>query len=629
MKFFPLLFFILFIHFPTAFADVESNFFIEKSEEDTLVYYKISSYDTEALQTNLPDIKTKEIENDIYITFSLPVEGIYYLKTGFSMNEFKLLIIKGDESDLVINSFPAWLSLLPPLIAIFLALVFKEVIISLFIGVFSGVLLMNGGGGLRGFLQSFFDVVNIYLVGALSNPNHAAVIIFSLFIGGMVTLIQLNGGTKALVNALLPYAKNKKRSLLLTWLMGIIIFFDDYANTLIVGNTMKSVTDKFKISREKLAYIVDSTAAPVASIALITTWIGVELGYIADALQTFAPDLNPYSLFLASLKYSFYPFLTLIFILILILSGKDFGPMLKAEFVASKSKPDEVKSANTEKEFSSHPMMAILPVVVLLAVAMVSMFLSGYSPAIWNQTDISFFQKLSLTIGESDPYKALLQASLSGLILAFILCFLLRKKIQGGISAITESMLNGFKSMLHAVVILLLAWSLSAVTSDLNTAVFLSSFIGETVNPRWLPLIVFITSALIAFSTGSSWSTMAIIFPLALPVSWLAIGGEAGGENYDVLIAVISVVLAGAIWGDHCSPISDTTVLSSLATDCNHIAHVQTQLPYSMLVGIVSAVCLGPLFVFHTPLWIIFPLAVATLWLFVRFYGKYPYELPE
>ena len=247
---------------------------------------------------------------------------------------------------------PLWLSILPPLIAIILALIFKEVIVSLFIGIWAGAFI---AGGLRWssfyyWLQSLFDVVQKFVVNALNDSGHLMVILFSLLIGGMVSIISKNGGMAGVVQSLSKYAKTPKSAQFITWLLGVAIFFDDYANTLIVGNTMRTVTDKFKISREKLAYIVDSTAAPVSAIAFITTWIGAELGYIDDGMSRIAleTDATAYSIFLSSLKYSFYPIFTLIFILILIRTQKDYGPMLKAERRARTT--GQVSSAQTASE---------------------------------------------------------------------------------------------------------------------------------------------------------------------------------------------------------------------------------------------------------------------------------------
>ena len=261
-------------------------------------------------------------------------------------------VSKKIDSPVRIKSIPVWLSLIPPLVAIALALIFKEVLVSLFVGIFVGSFI---AGGLRFeslfyYFESVFRVITEYVMESLSDSGHLAVLTFSLLIGGMVAIISKNGGMAGVVKSLSKYATTPKSAQFITWLLGVAIFFDDYANTLIVGNTMRSVTDKFRISREKLAYIVDSTAAPVSAIAFITTWIGAELGYIDDGISKIGLDIHqtPYALFLESLKYSFYPILTLVFILIIIKTGKDFGGMYKAEKRAATS--GQVSSARNEEE---------------------------------------------------------------------------------------------------------------------------------------------------------------------------------------------------------------------------------------------------------------------------------------
>ena len=246
----------------------------------------------------------------------------------------RLFYIKKTEDGTSYHDIPLWLSVLPPIIAIIMALVFREVYFSLILGLWLGAFIINGLDPLNIFM-SFLNVFDIYLVSALSNESHISVIAFTIFVGGMVAVISKNGGMLGIIKLLSRFANNSRNTKLVSWFLGLGIFFDDYANTLIVGNTMRPISDKFRISREKLAYIVDSTAAPVAALAFFTTWIGAELGYIQDFISSKDNiTQGAYSLFLSSLSYSYYPILTLIFILILILMKKDFGPMYKAEYRA-------------------------------------------------------------------------------------------------------------------------------------------------------------------------------------------------------------------------------------------------------------------------------------------------------
>ncbi|MEM9919920.1 MAG: Na+/H+ antiporter NhaC family protein [Bacteroidota bacterium] len=523
-----------------------------------------------------------------------------------------------------VKHIPAWLAILPPLVAIFLALIFKEVVISLFIGIWAGAFI---AGGMRfgTVFSSFLEVVQKYVIQALGDSGHLSVIVFSLLVGGMVALISRNGGMAGVVLALSKYARSARSTQFITWLLGVAIFFDDYANTLIVGNTMRSVTDKFKISREKLAYIVDSTAAPVSAVAFITTWIGAELGYIEGGiqqLQDFDTSLSPYSIFISSLKYSFYPILTLLFILILIYLGRDYGPMFKAEQRARTTGQVSPAATAAEDEPNMEDLTpvkgaplkwhnAVLPVATVILMTIFGLLSTGMEslhaelneagrniPMSWGQIwanmgavigdeNASFFMKMGTLIGKSDSYIALLWASLSGVLVALVLT------LSGRIMKLMDSihtLVTGFKTMLPALIILTLAWSLAITTEELHTANYLTAILQDSVSPYALPAIIFILASLIAFSTGSSWSTMAILYPIAIPTTWAVCQtqGIAPDVSMEILLNVIATVLAASVLGDHCSPISDTTILSSLASDCNHIDHVRTQLPYALTVGTVS-----------------------------------------
>lgn len=552
-------------------------------------------------------------------------ELVFLQSTNASMK--MVHISKKGNGQLRIRNIPLWLSLIPPLVAIILALLFKEVVTSLFIGIWSGAFI---AGGLRieslyFFMLSFLEVIQTYIIGALNSPGHLSVIVFSLLIGGMVAIISKNGGMAGVVKSLSKYAKDAKSSQFITWLLGIAIFFDDYANTLIVGNTMRSVTDKFKISREKLAYIADSTAAPVSAIAFITTWIGAELGYIDDGMAKIAleTDATAYSIFLRSLKYSFYPIFTLIFILILIRTQKDYGPMLKAEVRARSTgqvssaqiKTDDEPNIEDLSPVKGSPMKwqyAVFPVATVIIMTIFGLVDTGFTSihqnlyadgngsaaygSIWANMDVlfnetpSFLAKLGKIIGAADSYIALLWASFAGMVVALSMT-LIGKVMK--LFDVMHWMATGFKTMLPALIILTLAWALAITTEELHTADFLSNLLSGNISPYLLPVIIFILAAFISFSTGSSWSTMAILYPIAIPTTYAVC--TAAGLNpelsMEILLSVIATVLAASVLGDHCSPISDTTILSSLASDCNHIDHVKTQLPYALTVGLVSIIC--------------------------------------
>jgi len=481
--------------------------------------------------------------------------------------------------------------------------------------------------------KGMFAIVDTYIIEAMTESGHMAIIVFSMLIGAMVNIITRNGGMKGIVNILSKYANSPRSGQFVTWLLGIAIFFDDYANTLVVGNTMRPVTDKLRISREKLAYIVDSTAAPITAIAFVTTWIGAELSYIQDGINTIGIDESPYGIFINSLGYAFYPIFALLFILILIRRQVDYGPMLHAERIAreqgvsTSSDNDNTFSNNLNEldvpdNIKARWYNAAIPVFIVIFGTFAGLLYTGWDKTVWSDAAISFGKKLSIVIGNSDSYKALLWSSISGVLVAILLTLV--QKILS-LKTTIDSLINGFRTMLTAIVILVLAWSIALVTKHLHTADFIShSLVSINLPPQLIPALTFILAGLVAFSTGSSWGTMAILYPLILPATWL-IAQKFGFDHEGSLMIfhnVVSAVLAGSVMGDHCSPISDTTILSSLASSCNHIEHVRTQLPYALTVGFVS-IFIGTIpAAFGVSSWILFPAGLIVLFLIVKFVGK-------
>ncbi|MDA3953030.1 MAG: hypothetical protein PF485_05255 [Bacteroidales bacterium] len=537
-----------------------------------------------------------------------------------------------------ITPIPLWFSVIPPLIAILFALIFKEVFTALFIGILAGtatIFWYQDTAIIPAIFKGMFAIIDTYMLESLTEPGHMSIIIFSMLIGAMVNIITRNGGMKGVVNILSNYANSPRSGQFVTWLLGIAIFFDDYANTLVVGNTMRPVTDKLKISREKLAYIVDSTAAPITAIAFVTTWIGAELSYIQDGINTIGITESAYGIFLSSLGYAFYPIFTLIFILILIRNQGDFGPMHKAEKKARLA--NDINLADDRNTFSNKlneldvpdhiiPRWynAAIPVFIIIFGTFAGLLYTGWDQTVWNDGSISFSSKLSTIIGNSDSYKALLWSSVSGVLIAILLT-LVQKILD--LKTTIDSMINGFRTMLTAIIILILAWSIALVTKHLHTADFISqSLVSVNISPQFIPAFTFILGALVAFSTGSSWGTMAILYPLILPSSWLIAQnfGLDHEESLAIFYNVVSAVLAGSVMGDHCSPISDTTILSSLASSCNHIEHVRTQLPYALTVGSVSIIIGTIPSAFGVSPWILFPTGILVMFLIVKFVAK-PY----
>ena len=518
---------------------------------------------------------------------------------------------------------PLWMSILPPLVAIVMALLIKEVISSLFVGIMTGTFLMAYYGGASpasALGGGLVRVVDTYVVGSLYDADHVTIIVFTLIIGGMVRIITANGGMQGVVNWLSRRARGPRSGQLMTFLMDLCIFFDDYSNTLVVGNTMRPIADKLKVSREKLAYIVDSTSAPVVAVAFVTTWIGAELSYIQDGITAIGLETSAYSVFFHSLAYSFYPFLTLGFVLMIIFSGRDYGPMLTAERKARQTSSMEAEMMRNEAK-PAHIIDAMIPLLVLIFGTIIGLIFTGYDTSVW-QAGTGFFSKLSATIGAANSYKALLWASVLSLITAIVMT-MLRGTLT--FARVMEEMVEGFKAMFNAVLILTMAWAIALVTKDMHTAEFVSQLLVQwSLSPVVVPVLTFLLAALIGFSTGTSWGTMAILYPLILPASWLLC--QEQGLSIDATMPlfynVVASVLAGSVMGDHCSPISDTTIMSSLASSCNHLQHVRTQMPYALTVGGV-AMLIGVLpTALGLPSWVAFLMGFVVLWIVVRFVGK-------
>ncbi len=499
-----------------------------------------------------------------------------------------------------------WLSLLPPVLSIGIALLTRKVFWALIIGIIAGCLQLAQWHIIDAVLNVLIYFKAVYVEdGWKLNSANVMLLLFSLFTGVMVAVLSSNGSMYAVVEKLSKKATNKKKSLLLTWGLGVGIFFDDYANTLIVGNTVRPLTDRFGVSREKLAYIVDSTAAPMASIALVSTWIGFELGQIQTGMESIGLKMSAYSLFIKSLNYSFYPILTLVFIVMLIAMNKDFGAMYHAERKAMRAN-DFNESNSTQTK--SAAWQAVVPILSMLVITFGLILYTGMEPG--------EAKSLSKIIGDADSYVALFYGSLTGMLLAIVLSFF---------SAFNaKSLLTGSKQMLEPLAILVLAWMLGSVIKDLGTGNYIAGILGDQLEPWAIGGLLFVVSALISFSTGTSFGTMAILYPIAMKLTW-SICESAGLSTEDslpVLAHAVSVVLAGAVFGDHCSPISDTTILSSMATKCNHINHVRTQLPYALTVAVVSVL----LSLTAVPLGLpaVVNLLIGTIILFavIRFFGK-------
>lgn len=483
-------------------------------------------------------------------------------------------------------------SVIPPVMAISLALITREVLFSLCAGVFAGSVLHYDS-----FVTGVARVFDTYIVESVTTRSHAAIIIFTMALGGMVGVISRSGGTRGIVDKLVTYAKDSRSGQLATWFMGLFIFFDGLANTLVVGSTMRPLTDRLKISREKLAYLVDSTSAPVASLALISTWIGYEVSLIDDAfMKCGITQWSGYGAFLESIPYRFYCILTLVMVFLIAYFSRDFGPMAEAEkrcretgkCVADDAAPLADFQTKEVEPLPDTPLRwynAFIPIAVLIGMTMYGLYFTGCENTAIEGAD------LRTIISNADSSTVLLWSSF--LASAFAIALPLFQGIGGNLSSLISAWVSGATSMVMAVIILVLAWSLGTVCADLGTADYIASNIIGIVSPWALPALTFIIAAAMAFATGTSWGTMSIVVPLVIPLAHqMGINAHLAPPLYSsILFSTIGGVLSGACMGDHCSPISDTTIMSSMASGCDHVDHVRTQMPYALTVGGVAILC--------------------------------------
>lgn len=531
-------------------------------------------------------------------------------------------------------------TILPPLVAITLAFITKNVVLSLSLGVLTGTFLMslNGGNVFQALFNAFLAFVD-RIVACLADPWNAGIILQCMTIGGLIALVSKMGGAKAIAESLAKKAKTPVSAQLITWLLGILVFFDDYANSLIVGPIMRPVTDKMRISREKLSFVVDATAAPIAGLALISTWVGYEISLIKDAFEAVGQTANAYGVFVSTIPYRFYNILILMFIVFTAIFLKEFGPMLKAErrarstgkVIADGAKPmvsDEATGLEPKEGIKLSIWNAIIPIGILIFGALLAFYYNGYK-AIMGGEDAEIikiltnsplsFAAIRETFSAADASIVLFQSALVASIVAIVMG--MSQKIFT-LSEAIDTWIQGMKSLIITAVILLLAWSLSGVTKELGTAVFLASKLSSTLPAFLLPTLIFILGSIISFATGTSYGTMGILMPLAIPLAF------AINPTHSYVIMSAGAVLTGAIFGDHCSPISDTTILSSMGSACDHIDHTNTQLWYSLVVAVITII-FGYIPVgLGVPVYIVLPISIVVTGLLVYFVGK-PVEVVE
>ena len=482
-----------------------------------------------------------------------------------------------------------WLSIIPPLVAIILALLTKEVLGSLIIGIFSGYFIFvnfappeiaEGLTSTNPILGPFVEMVNSVIVNAGDSWN-MAILLFLAILGGLVAVVTVAGGSWAYGEWAAKKVKSRAGAQISTFILGCIIFIDDYFNSLTVGTVMRPVTDRFQISRAKLAYILDSTAAPVTILVPISSWVAYIISVMEPSLIEEGFALNGLSGFISTIPFNIYAWLSLIMVVVISLTNLEFGPMARFEARAIRTgelqedreaTPPGDDFSNLKVSRKGTPLDLIAPIIGLIIFTLIAMLYTG---GYFASEEVSMWQ----AFGDTDAATSLVYGGIGALLLSLVL-FVPRRLMT--YSQFMNAFTQGVKSMVPAFSILILAWTFGSVLRDggLQTGTFVANLVGTTI-PAWLlPGIIFIASGFIAFATGTSWGTFAIMLPIAIPI--------CANVDPEMIGVMMAAVLAGAVFGDHCSPISDTTILSATGAACHHIDHVATQMPYATLVAVIS-----------------------------------------
>ena len=480
------------------------------------------------------------------------------------------VVIYGVTFDVDVNKFyTTFWALVPPIVAITLALITKEVYSSLFIGILMGAFLW-AKFNLEGTIN---HVVNDGFVASIADSWDAGILLFLVVLGIIGVLVLKSGGTKAYGEWALKHIKSRKMAQLATFFLGVLIFVDDYFNCLTVGSIMRPLTDKFKISRAKLAYLIDSTAAPICIIAPVSSWAAA----VTSSMGSSVMGHNTMSVFIECIPYNFYALFTIVTIVTICLLDFDFGPMKKHEdnakntgdLFSTEDRPYENVVEEKVNE-NGHILDLILPVFIfLIPSCIICLIYTG-----------GFFDGASFvdSFADADAATGLAMGSMVGLIIT-IVYLVLRK--ASTFHDLMDSLPKGFRNMVPAILILIFAWTLTSITKELGSSAYVTSVLADAGNLKnFLPAIFMVVACFIAFSTGTSWGTMGIMLPIV----------AAFTDDYNLLLIGISACMAGAVFGDHCSPISDTTIMSSAGAQCSHIVHVSTQAPYALVVAGVSFV---------------------------------------
>ncbi|KAA8495866.1 Uncharacterized protein FVE85_2021 [Porphyridium purpureum] len=548
-------------------------------------------------------------------------------KHGWAELDLELSYNEQFENGTTRNLYDAWvvtggLTVIPPAVTVLVAVVTREVLWALWIGVWTAAMIIYQGNPLTAFLRT----LDTYMVESLGNIDHAFVILFSWFLSGLIAVVSKSGGAHGIAGLIIKTIKNKRSAQMAIFFLGFVIFFDDYANTLILGGTMRPIADLYWVAREKFAALVDCTTAPIASIAPISSWIGFELGLIQDSLTQLEAlgyenlPSSAYEVFINTIPSRYYPMFMLLLQFVLILSMREFGPMLEAErrtqykhqLNPESARLEEVQIDDKLEPEDDTPRRwwnGVVPILVTLCAVLLGLMLTGYYSAKGAGLDLT----AANIFGEGDSYGSILWGSFFGSMVIWVMARLQYKKdgqifnqwkywirFQGvpknedGTKSAVPLMdmyaslsvwIEGVKGMTVPVLVLILAWSIGQAIQDCGADVFFSSALSsDSMDPRALPTLTFLISALISFATGTSWGTMSIVFPIAAPTAWIASDGDE-----KIYFLTVSAILSGAVFGDHATAISDTTILSAMSSKCDLQAHVITQMPYALSMGILAA----------------------------------------
>ena len=573
--------------------------------------------------------RTKDIISIIVVVISIAI-------TIVSCRE--IAIKQVDPNDVIaVGQTLGIVTLLPTALAIFLAFMYKNVLLSLATGMFLGGLMYTGVHGAN--MLGFFTASCNEVVETISDRDNANILVLCLAVGGMIEVIRSTGGFESLAKRITKKVDTPRKANLIAQLLGILVFFDDYANALIVGPIMQPITDKLKVSREKLAYIVDSTAAPVTGIALISSWVAVEVAVIEEGLANASVNMSGYALFLQAIPYCFYCIFCLLFIFISSITKKEFGPMLKAESDARKGKvkkdsdnatitqskevADISRFQNEGGEKRASCYTAVLPLVILFIYAVFQFFHMGRINAIASGEIIGnepfSMHLLSTIFGAADTIYIVFEATILGTFVAVIMGYIEKVfTVRDAIASFTK----GCSQLLETDLILVLAWTMSSFVKKIGAVHYTVNVISSNVAWWLIPILIFVVCCIVSFAVGS-YGCMFIALPMAIPIAIRMMElNPMIIESY--LPLVIACGLAGCIFGDHCSPITDCTILSSEGSGCNNFDHVETQLPYAFVTAIVSVVVGIIPTTFGVPAWVSLILGGITFYIILKIFGKVP-----